>query len=280
MESIRDILQGILRRDPNSAPSGENSAPTFSNPPQETDPECPTCGGAGWLRHDSEPGHAEFGRAYPCECTLAVEDARRRDRLVAWAGITEPEAAQTFSALQESPRWTPVQRRAWRAALADARAMAEGRAQLPWLVMMGPPGGGKSHLALAVINWRIAHREAGQPGRYVVAPDYLNDLKARMGQSRGDGEQDAVSEVRQRYQDCPLLVLDDLGVEHMTGWALDEIYTLVNSRYRAARETIVSSNAAPGSIPSRVSSRLLDRRMAAVHILDVPDWRAMLTDVR
>lgn len=262
MEQINDIL-GRLQRERNSAPPSE-SPPSQSQPERLSDPECPECAGIGWLRGE--------GRALPCSCTMATWEATRRDRLIAWAGITAPEAGRTFDALRESPAWTAAQRRTWRGARDTAREYAEGRSAHKWLALFGTPGGGKTHLALAVLNWRIGHPGSGPPGRYIVAPSYLSELRARMDR-REDGAE-TMGELRQRYIECPLLILDDLGTEHMTGWALEETYQLLNERYRAERETIICTNALPTAIPSRVSSRLLDARLSSVVLLDVPDWRS------
>lgn len=272
MESIKDILKSVLQQGQNSSDLGEQGGPP-SKPPseQQTDPECQVCEGIGWLRRELPVGHPEFGRIQPCECTLAVLEATRRDRLIAWAGITEPEAQRTFDALRESPAWTAAQRRAWIAARNGAREFAEGRASHKWLVLTGPPGGGKSHMALAVLNHRIAHPESGQPGRYIVAPNYFDELQSQMGKVTADGV-DAVGELRQRYVDSPLLILDDIGTEHVTGWALKEMFTLLNSRYRAEMETIICTNVKLDAIPTRLQRRLLDPKVSSVYLLDLPDW--------
>lgn len=207
---------------------------------------------------------------YPCECALEALEATRHDRLIAWAGITAPESARTFETLRDGPLWTAVQKQVWRAARDNALEFAQGHALNRWLVFVGPPGGGKSHLALAVLNYRIAHPEAGQPGRYIIAPDYLSELQGQMG--KGNDGIDAVGELRGRYIDCPLLILDDIGTENVTGWALTEMFSLLNNRHRAEVQTIICTNVSLDAIPTRVRRRLLDPNVSRVHLLNLPDW--------
>ena len=86
-----------------------------------------------------------------------------------------------------------------------------------------------------------------------------------------------------------LLVLDDLGAERRTDWALETLATLVEERYVAERVTIVTSNYRPSElarllgqddpvIGQRIVSRLIEDAVL-IH-LDRPDLRLRRHDQR
>ena len=45
---------------------------------------------------------------------------------------------------------------------------------------------------------------------------------------------------------CDLLVLDDLGAEHLTGWARERLFRILNERQ--ARPTVLTSNLHPDDL--------------------------------
>lgn len=259
-ESLKDVMTRVLQPMSIESPGPAVLLPLAQD--QQTDPECPECSGQGWLKGDAG--------VTACACSLSVYLAKRRAALLAWGHLSSPLAVRTFDALQESPLWTPAQLAGWRTAVEQVRAFARGEAPFKWLVLIGARGGGKTHMALAVLNWRIEHTEAGPPGKYVVVPDYLGDLKGRFDRPELGGAE----ELHQQYVDVPLLVLDDLGAEHMTGWAQEQVYRLLDARYREERQTVIASNMRAEAIPVRLADRLMDARLCRVVVLDVPSFRS------
>ena len=43
-------------------------------------------------------------------------------------------------------------------------------------------------------------------------------------------------------RDASLLVLDDLGVEYKTAWAYEKLYAITDTRYRANKPIIITTN--------------------------------------
>ena len=92
-----------------------------------------------------------------------------------------------------------------------------------WLVLMGPSGTGKTHIAAAIANERIAQ---GQPALFVVTPDLLDHLRSAFG----PGSARTYAELFEQVRNAPLLVLDDLGANSSTAWAQEKLLQLINHR--------------------------------------------------
>ena len=123
------------------------------------------------------------------------------------------------------------------------------------LWIWGQVGTGKTVEACAVLkDWL----KRGRPGRMVSTVALLTELRAAMdGQGR---ELDYIA----RYSTVPLLVLDDLGQEVPSEWALSRLFEIVDRRYNAGLPVIVTSNLAPFSVAERLHadamvSRLMER---------------------
>ena len=81
----------------------------------------------------------------------------------------------------------------------------------------------------------------------------MNDLNGR-GNNRND--------VIDRLCSYPLLIIDDFGIERETDYTLEQIYNIVDSRYRNQRPLIVTTNLALGELkdPQDVAhARIYDR---------------------
>jgi DNA replication protein DnaC len=56
-----------------------------------------------------------------------------------------------------------------------------------------------------------------------------------------------------------LLHIDDLGAEHRTEWVLEQLYTIINSRYEDERSTVVTSNLTPEELAEQIGERIVSR---------------------
>lgn len=102
------------------------------------------------------------------------------------------------------------------------------------LYITGPCGVGKSHLAFAIANSLI------EKGNSVIAMTMI-DLLLKI-RSSYKAENKSEEEILRIYEDCALLVIDDLGKEKPTEWALQMIYSIIDRRYNAMKSIIVTTN--------------------------------------
>ena len=98
------------------------------------------------------------------------------------------------------------------------------------LLLWGGVGTGKSFLAGCIANALI---EQEVPVRMTNFARILNELNSSFSGRNG------VVDKLCRY---PLLIIDDFGMERGTEYALEQIYNIVDSRYRSQRPLIVTTN--------------------------------------
>ncbi len=135
-----------------------------------------------------------------------------------------------------------------------------------WLTLIGGTGVGKTHLAAAAANDRLA---VGDRVCFAVVPELLDALR---GSYRDEGEA-SFEAVFAWLKDVDVLVLDDLGAHQPTEWASEKLYQLCASRYLRRAPTLITTNVPPESLDPRLASRLLDSQRGVVHHIKAKDYR-------
>ena len=211
-------------------------------------PVCGVCGGAGFVRRERVLDDPRFGRADPCACVLQETADVRRSRLERISNLGSLTRF-TFAAFEAPSEQSPAD---------SPAAIALRFAHEPdgWLVLTGPSGGGKTHLAAAIANERIAN---GEPVLFMVVPDLLDGLRASY--SAGEGEP-GFDDLFEQVRSAPLLILDDIDAAAPSDWAREKLFQLVNARYNATLPTVFTCAALPGSLDQRVVTRLADRSLS------------------
>ena len=98
------------------------------------------------------------------------------------------------------------------------------------LLLWGGVGTGKSFLAGCIAN---ALMEQKVPVRMTNFARILNELNSSFS-----GRNEAID----KFCHYPLLIIDDFGIERGTEYALEQIYNIVDSRYRNRKPLIVTTN--------------------------------------
>lgn len=229
------------------------------------DPDCPHCHGLGYIRVEREVTDPAFGKVQVCTCRVPHLQMLQARQLRADSNI-ESLSGKTFeNFLAEGVSPDPHIRATVRAAYERCKAFAEKPEN--WLLLIGTYGCGKTHLAAAIANQSLTH---GLPALFLNTPDLLDFLRETFAPKAETTYNDRFEEVRT----APLLILDDLGTESPTPWAVEKLYQLLNYRYNAHLPTVITTNRRIEDLEGRVASRLSDAEIVTTLNVLAPDFRA------
>jgi DNA replication protein DnaC len=105
------------------------------------------------------------------------------------------------------------------------------------LLLAGPCGTGKTHLAVAALLDII---NTGKPGRVLFSN--FSDLIQEIQASFDSDHLPTKAQLLGPLIEADLVVIDELGAQKPTDWIRDTLYYVINSRYSEARTTIFTTN--------------------------------------
>lgn len=184
--------------------------------------DCAHCGGTGWIL-ESPDGRKQ---ARACSCRAA---ALRREKLEA-AGIPERYRNCTLEKFSDTSASLTVAKAKAREFVDCYPAVDSG------LLLVGPSGRGKTHLACAILSELILTK--GAQGLYADFSDLLIRIQTTF---RADADSSKES-LLTPFAETELLVLDELGASKPHAWVLDILYNVLNTRYNRKKITIATSN--------------------------------------
>ncbi|HEX2645583.1 MAG TPA: ATP-binding protein [Thermoanaerobaculia bacterium] len=197
---------------------------------------CERCGGRGWIV--VADGGAGTARQCPCRQENVVP------RLLAAAGVPARYRhcrLRTFHAA--GSHGTDAQ-------LLRARTLAQQYVdefvqpsetggpvfKTSGLLFTGPPGVGKTHLAVGILVELIERYRIH--GRFVEFTSLLHQIQSTFD----PGSPESKREILDPLAEAELLVLDELGAQQATPWVRDILYLIINGRYTRRKPTLFTTN--------------------------------------
>jgi DNA replication protein DnaC len=235
-------------------------------------PDCPLCGGTGWKTVERVAEEEKLKRvswekpiegtkatrrvwAVPCDCTGKDRSARAMAR----ARIPTRYEHCDFNNFDIDIYDTGADAPAWNRSLEQAKLVTEAFARdypvgtETGLLLMGPCGAGKTHLAVSGLRQIVLR---GHNGLFY---DYRELLKEIQGSYNSESQTSELS-VLEPVLTADVLLLDDLGASKPSPWALETVGHILNARYNERRITLLTTNyldrEEPASAPMSRGPRL------------------------
>jgi len=202
---------------------------------------CPLCGGSGWR----DVGSGSDRRVTRCDCFLATQT----QYLLSSADIPARYVDCDFSTYQTNGN----------DGLCAAKLKVEKwAAQYPLdrngLLLIGPSGVGKTHLAVSALK-RLTSK-----GFHCLFCDY-RDLLKQIQNSYNPSVQITELDLLRPVFETEVVLLDDLGAVKPSEWVWDTVSIILNTRYNEKRTTLITSNFLDG--PSAAAIGMSGPRVAA-----------------
>lgn len=128
------------------------------------------------------------------------------------------------------------------------------------ILMIGTTGTGKTHLSTAIA------REVIKQG-YDVIYDSIHNIISDFEEDKFKSGYGPYEPKTEKYLECDLLIIDDLGTEFSNQFTVSCIYNLINTRMNHGKATIISTNLDAEELSRKYEGRIYSRLVGRSIIL-------------
>ena len=182
----------------------------------------------------------------------AKERAEKIELMQKRAGMGDRERRKTFDTMEQTPdNFSAILEAKEYAAAYTNKTQREKSS----LYICGDLGTGKTHLAAAIANKIIQH---GRAVKFTTFSRMLQDIRSAFYAESRETEAEAVK----RYQNAPILFIDDLGKEKPTEWNIALLFSLIDFRYCNGLPTVITSNYTLDDLADKLTPPMGDKMTA------------------
>jgi DNA replication protein DnaC len=203
---------------------------------------CPDgrCDGSGFLYDD------DTRRARDCTCRPR-RLARRKARKL--AGVI-PRRYQGVSF--DRPPVTQIDASVVRTVRRYVDTLEQQLEEGKGIWFQGDVGTGKTTLAMLISAEALRRSHS-------VAIYSLPRLLGLLRETFNDESESSLSQLLDRLAAVELLHVDDVGAEQTSPWVLEQLYTIVNTRYEDGRAMLLTTNLRPDELREQIGERTVSR---------------------
>ena len=218
---------------------------------------CTLCRGTGWKlvpRPDGTRGNV----AMACDCGMEERAARVMERARVPKRYEHCDFESYVTDLADGKTWTTQHSHS----LKNAKLLTQGFVRdypgsaEKGLLLMGPSGVGKTHLAVASLKELVRR---GHGGLFCDYRELLKEIQASYNPASESTEMGILDPIRT----IEILVLDDLGASKPSDWVRDIVGIVLNARYNERRTTIITTNYVDNPAPDGESARLPNGKLVS-----------------
>lgn len=251
MEPLDEILKRIDRMN-----STKN---TSENKNQEVENnlvfDCKICNNTRWFVEEPfENAPASQRKIIACECQEKIWSNSSNNRLKEYSQLESFERF-TFDNIELGTNERFSEPSSFRKAYHEAQKFVANKEG--WLIITGPSGTGKTHLAAAIGN---ALLEQGDPVKFISIPNLLDHFRSALSSETETNYDDTF----QQTIEAPILILDDLSVNNLSGWAEEKLDQILTHRYNRRMPTIVTTSKYFYELNDRFRTRLSDPYFSSI----------------